>query len=203
VTKVRLPPLPRERWDEKAEAAMRAGVRPDLADRYFIDGPDHIPMPNVLATLAHHPTMAKRFLAYNYVLLYGSSLDDRLRELMILRVAWRTRSAYEWAQHANMAADSGITTAEVESIVDGAAAECWTPIESALLDATDQLIDHYRIDDNTWSLLAKEFDERQLVEITFVVGTYTCLAMAFNSFGLELEPELEDASVPALPAAKE
>jgi hypothetical protein len=39
--------------------------------------------------------------------------------------------------------------------------------------------------------LAKQLDERQLVELVFVVGTYTALAMVFNSVGLQLDPELQ------------
>ena len=38
----------------------------------------------------------------------------------------------------------------------------------------------------------------QLVEVVFVVGTYTCLAMAFRSFGLQLDADLDDV-VPAMP----
>ena len=49
--------------------------------------------------------------------------------------------------------------------------------------------------------LAERFDERQLVELVFVVGTYTCLAMAFNSFGLELDDELDPSLAPAMPSA--
>jgi alkylhydroperoxidase family enzyme len=160
-------------------------------------------LPNVLATLAHHPKLAKRFLAYNIALLYASTIDDRLRELVILRVAWRTHSSYEWVQHVALAADNGITRAEVESVAQGADAGCWSPLESVALEATDQMIDRYCVDNDTWSRLAKELDERQLVELMFVIGTYTGLAMAFNSFGLEVEPELQDIAAPALPAVPE
>ena len=77
-------------------------------------------------------------------------------------------------------------------IADGAGADAWTPLEADLLAATDQLIDGYRVDDDTWTRLAEQLDERQLVELVFVVGTYTGLAMAFNSFGLQLDPDLQD-----------
>jgi hypothetical protein len=40
------------------------------------------------------------------------------------------------------------------------------------------------------------------VELVFVVGTYTALAMAFNSFGLELEAELHEFAAP-FPAIEE
>ena len=106
---------------------------------------------------------------------------------MVLRVAWRTRSRYEWAQHVRLAPRVGITPDEIDAIAGGRGARAWTPLEADLLAATDQLIDHYRIDDDTWARLAEQLDERQLVELVFVVGTYTGLAMAFNSFGLQLD----------------
>ena len=67
----------------------------------------------------------------------------------------------------------------------------WTPLEADLLAATNELIDGYRVDDATWARLAEHLDERQLVEVVFVVGTYTCLAMAFNSFGSSSTPSCE------------
>ena len=84
-----------------------------------------------------------------------------------------------------------------------AAPRRWTPLEAELLAATDQLIDHYRVDDDTWARLAEHLDERQLVEVVFVVGTYTCLAMAFNSFGLQLDPELDAIETIPFPASEE
>jgi alkylhydroperoxidase family enzyme len=187
----RLAPLPRERFDDDVHAALRSGMGTEVADRFLSNAPDAPRLPNVLTTLMHHPRLAGRWLAYNGVLLNRSELEPRLRELMVLRVAWRTRAMYEWVQHARLAARCAITREEIEAIGGGADADVWLPLESDLLAATDQLIDHYRIDDDTWARLAGQLDEQQLVEVVFVVGTYTCLAMAFNSFGLELDPELQ------------
>jgi 4-carboxymuconolactone decarboxylase len=195
-TAARLTPLPREQWDDDVHTALAAGFSEEVATRFFATGPDAIPMPNVLSTLMHHPALAGPFLAYNNVLLRTPALAPRARELMILRVAWRTRARYEWAQHVRLAAGLGVTPEEIAAIGDGAGAAVWTPLEADLLAATDQLIDHYRVDDDTWVRLAKQLDERQLVELVFVVGTYTGLAMAFNSFGLQLEPELQATSIP-------
>jgi AhpD family alkylhydroperoxidase len=149
--------------------------------------------------MLHHPRLAGPFLTYNNVLLTKPALDPRARELMVLRVAWRTRSKYEWVQHVKLAPRWGITPEEIEAIALGADADMWTPLERDLLAATDQLLDRYRIDDDTWTRLAEHLDEAQLVEVVFVVGTYTCLAMAFNSFGLQLEPELDAVAAPPLP----
>jgi 4-carboxymuconolactone decarboxylase len=190
----RLAPLARADCGDDVRAALGNAFGNETATRFLGSGPDALSMPNVLATLMHHPALAGPFLTYNNVLLRTPVLEPRLRELMVLRVAWRTRAGYEWAQHVRLAARVGITPDEIDAVTRdvGADASSWSPLEADLLAATDQLIDSYRIDDDTWGRLAKQLDEAQLVELVFVVGTYTGLAMAFNSFGLQLDPELRD-----------
>jgi AhpD family alkylhydroperoxidase len=194
----RLAPVPRETWTDDVVGALRVGFSEEVAQRFARTGPEAVPVPNVLGTLLHHPALAGPFLAYNNVLLQTPALEPRLRELMILRVAWRTRSRYELVQHARLAARLGITDDEIAAITAGAD-NAWSPLERALLDATDQLVDDYRIDDATWQRLAEHLDERELVELVFVAGTYVGLAMAFNSFGLQVDPDLQelDRTLPA------
>ena len=192
----RLAPLPRDRWDDDVQAALRRAFPNDVVDRFLSTGPDAVRVPNVLTTLMHHPALTGPFLVFNRVLLEKPALGHRLRELMILRVARRTRSTYEWVQHTRLAERCSVTPAEIEAIASDTHAETWTPLEVDLIAATDQLIDRHRIDDATWARLAEQLDERQLVEAVFVVGTYTCLAMAFNSFKLQLDPELQSIAVP-------
>jgi alkylhydroperoxidase family enzyme len=193
----RLAPLPPEEWSDEAVAALTAAFGQAAADR-FLAGPDAPPVPNVLTTLLRHPALTGPFLVYNAVLLNTPTLEPRWRELMVLRVAWRTRSEYEWVQHVRIARACGITDAEIEAVAAGDAAG-WAPLERDLLAATDELLDTYRVADATWERLAVPLDERQLVELTFVVGTYTGLAMALNSFGIELDPELRTLGAPPLP----
>jgi 4-carboxymuconolactone decarboxylase len=195
----RLAPLPRDSWDDDVVAALRRGFGDETTERFLSDEPDGLRIPNALTTLMHHPSLAGPFLAYNNVLLFQPTLEPRLRELMVLRVAWRTRSKYEWVQHVRLAQRYGVSAAEIDAIAQGADADGWKPLEADLLAATDQLIDDYCINDETWRRLAAELDARELVEVVFVVGTYTCLAMAFKSMGLELDPELHDVAAPPLP----
>ncbi len=194
-TAPRLAPVPPEGWDADVRAALATAFTEAGADRLLASGPDAAPMPNALATLMHHPVLAGPFLAYNNVLLRTPTLDARVRELMILRVAWRTGSAYEWAQHLRIAARVGITPEEIDAVGRGAADPGWGPLDVDVLTAVDDLVDGYRIADDTWNRLAEQLDERQLVELVFVIGTYTGLAMVFNSLGLAL-----DADLPTTPA---
>lgn len=191
----RLAPLPRERWNDDVQATLRRVFPKDVADRFLSTGSDAVRVPNALTTLMHHPALTGPFLTYNRVLLEAPALGHRLRELMVLRVAWRTRSTYEWLQHTRLAKRYSVTSEEIEAIADGAPVESWTALEVDLLAATDQLIDRYRVDDDTWARLAEQLDARQLVEAVFIVGTYTCLAMAFKSFKLQLDPELQSTAI--------
>jgi len=192
----RLAPIPKQRWGERERAALERGF-PGASSTFLSGAPDAPPIPNVLGTLMHHPGLAGPFFAYNRVLLQEPALGHRLRELLVLRVAWRTRAAYEWVQHARLAASLGLTPEEITAAGRGDAGAAWTALEADLLAAADELLDAHCIADGTWTRLAARLDERQLVELVFTVGTYAGLAMAFNSFGLELDPGLElPAGVP-------
>ena len=192
----RIAPLPVDEWGEDEIAALRGAFPDRVVDGFLSPSSDARPLPNALATMLHHPALSGPWLAFNQVLLSDPALGHRARELMVLRVAWRTRSPYEWAQHVQLAPRFDVGREDIEAIADGREAPSWTPLERDLVAAVDQLIDRFRIDDDTWARLAGQLDERQLVEVAFVVGTYACLAMLFNSAGIQLEAGIEGGDVP-------
>jgi alkylhydroperoxidase family enzyme len=188
--KARLEPIARESWDDEIRGALRAAW-PAAAKRFLSDAPDAPRLPNVLGTLLHHPEIASKFVQFNRVLLETPVLGPRLRELMVLRVGWRTKAVYEWVQHARMSVDLGISTGEIVAITRDLEVDDWDPVEGLLLQATDELVDDHCISDATWAGLKQHLDDRAIVEAVFTVGAYTLLAMAFNSFGVQLDPGLE------------
>jgi alkylhydroperoxidase family enzyme len=56
--------------------------------------------------------------------------------------------------------------------------------------AVDELVRDATITDPTWEALASELDDQQLMDLVFTVGAYDLLAMAFRSFGVELDTDL-------------
>ncbi|MBO0852390.1 MAG: carboxymuconolactone decarboxylase family protein [Nocardia sp.] len=146
---------------------------------------------NLLGTLARYPALTKAFLTFNGHLLYGSTLTDRQRELMILRVAAIRECDYEWAQHSILAKIAGVPPEQIDKVADIELGDEWTVAEKALLAATDELLSDGVVGTPTWKILAGEFDERQLMDIVFTVGTYDMLAMAMRSFGIEPDEDLK------------
>ena len=114
-----------------------------------------------------------------------SKLPAAHRELLILRVAWRTRSGYEWSQHSRMGMDAGLTEQQIEAVAAGPAAAVWTPLERTLLTAVDEVVDEHAVGDATWAELAAHFEPAEILELLFLIGGYLCLAGVLNSIGLQ------------------
>jgi alkylhydroperoxidase family enzyme len=151
---------------------------------------------NVVLTLARHPGLFRRFTPLSGKLLVAGKLPPALRELLILRTAWRCRCDYEWGQHVRIGQTAGLDEATITRVAGDIDPGDWSPLEQAVLRATDELVAGHRVEEDTWTRLAQDLDEVQLIELVMVVGTYVALAGFLNSAGVEREP-----GVPGFPAA--
>jgi len=186
----RIPPLPPEQWPEEMGQAI-AALRPPHARHPFPPRRDDRPKGlNALGTLARYPALTRAFHTLNGHVLFASTLSPRQRELLVLRVASVRQATYEWEQHVVLAGDAGVDRDEIARIVEGPAAPGWSPLDRAMLAAVDELLADARVTDPTWAVLAGELDEHQLMDLIFTVGSYDLLAMAFRSFGIELDDDL-------------
>lgn len=149
-----------------------------------------LPATNIFKTLVRHPSLMRHWLPFSGKLLNGK-LDGRDRELVILRVAWLCDSEYEWAQHTILGRQAGLADDEIARVAAGPDAADWPARESALLRAADELHETSTVSDGTWTALAEELDERQLVELVMLIGQYHMVAFALNALGVELEEGVE------------
>jgi alkylhydroperoxidase family enzyme len=139
--------------------------------------------------------------------LLAGGLSGRLRELVILRTAYRFDGRYEWAQHLEMGEAQGVTRAEMAALGDGAEggldAAAWSPLERAALQAVDDTADFGAVSDETWAALAAHMSEGELIELLMLIGHYLMLTTVLRSLRIELEPRAEAAArrVPGGPAA--
>ena len=175
---MRLPPLPADEWDDAVQRALavmlpRERRTPEKAS-------------NILTTFVRHPALTEEFLRFNVHLLFRSTMSPRLRELAILRVAYRTDSDYEWGQHVKMGMREGLTEDEIAGVQRGEAAD---DFDRAVLTGVDELMDSYELSDATWAALSERLDERQRMDFVFTVGCYVTVAMALKTFGVQPDQE--------------
>jgi alkylhydroperoxidase family enzyme len=144
-----------------------------------------------LGVILRTPALAKAFLTFNNHVASASSLSKRSRELLILRISWLRRSEYEFVQHLVLARNAGLSEAELERVQLGPDAPGWQPLDAELVRAVDELYADARIQDATWARLSERLTTEELMDIVFAVGCYDVLAMAFKTFGTQLEPGVE------------
>ena len=173
---MRLSPLPADQWDDAARHAV-SGMLPEERRNPRDAG-------NVLATLVRHPKLTRAYLKFSTYLLYESTLPPRIREQVILRVAHRRGCTYEWSHHVQMGKEIGLSDADIEAIRSGNADN---EFDRALICAVDELDEKTNISDQTWAALREQLDEHQRMDLVFTIGNYIALAMALNTFGVEVE----------------
>lgn len=145
----------------------------------------------IFRTLAHHPKLLKRWTVFGNHVLAKSTLPPREREILILRIGWLCRAEYEFSQHKRISLDLGMSEEEIQRVCDGPDAPGWTPFESALVRAADELHSDAFISDPTWKALSERFSTQQMIDVVFTVGQYNLVSMALNSLGVQPEQPIE------------
>jgi len=189
-TEPRIAPLPPEQWDERLTRLLSASP-----------GGTQEPM-HIFTTLAHQPELFRRWLGFGGALL-GGSLSGRIRELVILRTAYRFNGRYEWAHHIELGERQGISAEETAALGGDLSSTEWDPFERAVLAAVDETADDGVVSDGTWATLAATLNQGDLVELLMLLAHYLMLSTVLRSLRVQLEPSAEAlvASVPGGPLA--
>lgn len=148
---------------------------------------------NVFATVARHPQLLRAWARFGGVLMNQGLLPPRDRELLILRTAKRCGADYEWQHHREIATEAGLAARAAQAAAgDVEPVDAWDVV---LLAAADELTGDRRLSDSTWTALAQRYDDRQLLEVCFLVGQYALIAGVVRSLGVENDPPLAGAGV--------
>jgi alkylhydroperoxidase family enzyme len=143
---------------------------------------------NIFDTLLRHPVITFDYRRFGLDLRKKGELPARHREFLTLRTCWRCRTPYEWGMHTHIARqEAGLTPEDIAKIAAFPIEGGLTPLEASLLRAVDELHDTACISDETWAVLADNYNDHQLIEVVMIVGNYHLLSYFMNSLGVQPE----------------
>ncbi len=173
---------------EAQQAAQKAGIPPGMA------------ILSVFQVLLKSPNTAKALNELLNVLLWKSALDPKLRELVIMRLGWKTGSVYEWTQHWRFAKGIGMSDEKILAARDWEKNAALTPAERAVFAATDDTLANGGISDAVWKQCEEHIPggEAALIDLVVSIGNWRM----FSSLLRSLKVPLEDGISPWPPDGK-
>ena len=177
----RLPPLPPEERTERQQELL------DEISMVVVDGVRKPREDKVaLEILIRHAELYKAHMEVAKKYLSDCEMDIRDRELAILRIAWLSRAPFEWGSHVKIGKRNGITSEEIELLIEGSSAPGWSKRDRAIVRAVEELHSDSMISDDTWSDLQEVYNDKKLIEVVILAGQYKTVAYYQNSLRLPL-----------------
>jgi 4-carboxymuconolactone decarboxylase len=168
-------PLPLLSVEESARLGEKLGI-----DRSFATS-------NVFRGLLISPSAAAGFYAVANALLFQNKVAARTRELMILRIGWRTGSEYVFCNHVPFSRDLGIPDEEILGVRDPQRCHAYSKTDRAVLHLADELHEHAEVTRSTWAVLEKAFAPVELVELLLIAGFWRMAAGFVKSINIPLD----------------
>ena len=177
----RLPALPVAERTERQQELLREmsmvvvdGVRKPREDAAALE------------ILIRHAELYKAHMGVAQKYLSDCEMDIRDRELAILRIAWISLAPFEWGSHVKIAKRNGITSQEIERVIEGSSARGWSKRDRAIVRAMEELHLDSMITDETWADLQEFYNDKKLIELLILAGQYKTVAYYQNSLRLPL-----------------
>ncbi len=145
---------------------------------------------NVYRALLHSPALAETWFEHLNAVRWKTTLDGRLRELVIIRIGYLGKVAYILKQHIpKLAAADGVSAAECEALADWRSQDGFSLKERAVLAYTDAVTLNLDASDAEFEALRPHFDAQGLVELTVLIATYNMHARVMKSLAVDLEKD--------------
>jgi alkylhydroperoxidase family enzyme len=182
----RIGPLPREQWDDAAREIFAYWE----GDEARQNGSRS----NTMMVFANHPALANDSHDHGRYFMLESTLSARQIKLIVLRVAHRYNSVYQWTHNSHGALQVGISEAEIEAVKEGPGAANWATEDRLLLEVVDATNAGGRFSDALWQDLSAVFDKRQIMDLIQAAGYFTTTAWMLIALEVEVEPDFADFS---------
>jgi alkylhydroperoxidase family enzyme len=145
---------------------------------------------NVYKLLLHSPALAHTWFDHNGAVRWKTQLTGRLREILIIRIAYLNGVDYVLAQHVpELAVAEGLSIAECEALADWRASGLFDARERAALNYAEAMTLTTSVSDQVFAALRRHFSDREIVELSVLIGTYIMHNRVMKALAIDLEPD--------------
>ncbi len=178
MTRPRLPLLP---TSDAVTIAEDVGIPTQLAEL------------NVFRMLLHRPRVAKATSDLLLSMLFGGALDDRLRELVIMRIGWATSADYEWTQHWTIAQETfGCSATDLLELRDWERSDHFSEVDRSVLAVVDETLETGTASAATIRHSREQLGtDEQVVELVMAIGAWRTISQVARSLDIPLEDGVE------------
>lgn len=147
---------------------------------------------NIYRMMLHSPPLASAWFDLNNA-VRNSEIDGQCREIAIIRIAILNEVEYILRAHGPAyALKEGLTPTQVEALADWRPSKLFSGRQRALLAYTDAMTSDIDVSDEIFASLRPHFSERQIVELTMLIGAYNMHTRVLKA--LRIDPEASAAS---------
>lgn len=147
---------------------------------------------NVYRLLLHSPPVAENWFNLINTLRWGTKLPGRLREIVIIRIAHLNRVDYVLNQHVpKLALADGLTQEECDALADWRATEFFSDAERAALAYAESMTRDIQVPEEIFAALKPHFNDREIVELTTLIGAYNMQTRVVQALGIDPEPKVD------------
>jgi 4-carboxymuconolactone decarboxylase len=165
----RMPPLAPEKMtpaQRKAADEMTAGPRGG------VKGP--------FVPLLRSPELMERLQKVGDYLRFGSALEARLSEFIMLIVSREWSQHFEWGVHVPLGRKAGLGDDLIAALAEGRRPPGMREDEEIVYDFCAELLRHKGVCDATYRRAVARFGEPGVVDLTAVAGYFTAVSMVMN-----------------------
>ena len=144
---------------------------------------------NIYRMLLNAPPLAESWFNHSNAVRWKTTLSGRLREIVIIRVGHLAQCDYVLRQHVPaLALADGLSVEECDALADWACSQFFDPRERAALAYADTMTRDIAVPDDVFAAVKRHFDDRQIVELTVLIGSYNMNARVLRALELDIEP---------------
>jgi 4-carboxymuconolactone decarboxylase len=136
--------------------------------------------------LLHSPKLAARVAHTGTYVRFDLDLAESLKELVIIATAKEINNQYEFAAHARLARQAGLSETIIKAVAQGTAPRGLTGDEALLVRYVQELLRNHKVSDATFNGLKQRWGVQRTVDITALIGHYLLVGQILTAFEVDL-----------------